>query len=72
MVEPGIVVYSFFWYHLKDENVYFKNLPDAALVPWAFFFYLMIILPFGTKTPKKIESPFFFFIRGFWGPGTRL
>ena len=51
MVGSGIMVYSFFWYHLKGENVYFKNLPGAALVPLSIFFYLMIILPFGMKTP---------------------
>ena len=38
-VEPGIMVYNFFWYHLKDENVYFKNLPDAALVPLSIFLF---------------------------------
>ena len=38
MVGSGIMVYSFFWYHLKGENVYFKNLPGAALVPLSIFF----------------------------------
>ena len=53
-VEPGIMVYSFFWSHLIIENVHFKNLSNAALVPLSIFLYLIIILPFGTKTPKKI------------------
>ena len=35
--KPLIMVYSFF-HHLKDENVYFKNLPGAALVPLGIFF----------------------------------
>ena len=61
----------FFWSHLKAENVYFKNLPGAALAPLSIFFYLMIFLPFGIKSPKKLESPFFF-ISFFLGPKNKI
>ena len=66
MVGPGIMVYSFFfWYHLKDENVYFKNLPGDILLPLSIFFLFNDNFALWDENTIKDRITILFFQKGF-------